>query len=255
MKKLRDWIASHIVITLIICSIIFAIVVHVLFSTPAPNEWWFHKWEAGDILTYVSTVALGLLAVWQNQRFKDENDKTQERLEKISIEANELNLISKIVESESQYIATLDDTFSQFFEICGVENLSVLMSGTYDKDKVMDGLKRMSQLPSKLKRVTMSGYSIKGYNIVPLLNKFAKIYKAASKMLIDYDRTKIKSKESLNTLMTLCSDAEEEKDRYICLRRNILQTVLFEGLSINEIRALYVKPEEIKDGKNENGVN
>ena len=37
-----------------------------------------------EILTFVSTVALGLLAVWQNKRFKEENDESQLRMEKLT---------------------------------------------------------------------------------------------------------------------------------------------------------------------------
>ena len=48
-----------------------------------------HKWEAGDILTYVSTIALGLLALWQNRQIKEANDKAQERMDQQNTEAQE----------------------------------------------------------------------------------------------------------------------------------------------------------------------
>ena len=69
----------------VVISILFAIIVQWLFSKPASSEIFHAKWGAGDILTYASTVALGLLAVWQNQKFKEENDKAQERLEELLI--------------------------------------------------------------------------------------------------------------------------------------------------------------------------
>lgn len=72
------------------------------FSIKAPVSWLEAKWSAGDILTYASGVSLGLLAMWQNQRFKEENDKSQERLEKLTIQANELNIIDKIIENETR---------------------------------------------------------------------------------------------------------------------------------------------------------
>lgn len=52
-------------------------------------------WGAGDILTYASTISLGLLAMWQNKKQQEENDITQERMERIIIHANELSIISK----------------------------------------------------------------------------------------------------------------------------------------------------------------
>ncbi len=255
MKKLWDWLTNHIVITLIICSVVFALIVHCLYSMPAPSEWWKHKWGAGDILTYVSTVTLGLLAVWQNQRFKEENDKAQERLEKISLKANELNLISKIVENESQYIAMLDDTFNELFDLCGVDNLSILMSGPFDGNKLMDNMKKIVRFSSKFKQAMMSGYRLQGYDVIPLYSKCAKVFGTASSILVEYGETRSKNRDKLNEMVALCSEAENEKDVYICLRRNVLQTILYEGLSISEIRNLYTKPEEIEYGKNENGVN
>ena len=53
-------------------------------------------------MTYASTIILGLLALWQNQRFKEENDKSQERLEKISNRTNELQIISQLIEHENE---------------------------------------------------------------------------------------------------------------------------------------------------------
>ena len=86
----------------VIISVIFAVLIHILFSIKAPVCWLEAKWSAGDILTYASGVSLGLLAMWQNQRFKEENDKSQERLEKLTIQANELNIIDKIIENETR---------------------------------------------------------------------------------------------------------------------------------------------------------
>ena len=78
MKKVLCWFEKHLILTWPIASVIYAIVIHILFSISISNTWFQAKWSAGEILTYVSTVALGLLAVWQNKKFKEENDKAQE---------------------------------------------------------------------------------------------------------------------------------------------------------------------------------
>ena len=67
MKKVLKWLTDHLILTWIIFSVIFAFIVHMLFSIIAPNQWMVAKWGAGDILTYASTIALGLLAGWQNK--------------------------------------------------------------------------------------------------------------------------------------------------------------------------------------------
>lgn len=46
-----------------IASIVFAFVLHCLFSIGAEEPFWQAKWSAGDILTYASSVILGLLAL------------------------------------------------------------------------------------------------------------------------------------------------------------------------------------------------
>lgn len=69
---MKKWIKDHLILILIISSILFAFIIHCLFSESAPNEWFVAKWGAGDVLTYVSTIALGLLTVWQNKKLKKE---------------------------------------------------------------------------------------------------------------------------------------------------------------------------------------
>lgn len=46
----------------------FAVVIHVLFCLETSNKYLVARWSAGNILAYASTVALGLLAMWQNKK-------------------------------------------------------------------------------------------------------------------------------------------------------------------------------------------
>lgn len=98
-------------------SIVFAAVLQFLFSLEAPIPFLQAKWSAGDILTYSSTILLGLLALWQNQRFKNENDATQEKLEALSTRANELQITSKLIEHEAERINLLRTQFQTFFDV------------------------------------------------------------------------------------------------------------------------------------------
>lgn len=86
-SKIQKWIYEHRQILFwAMVSIIFAVVIQLAFSIPAPNTWLEAKWGAGDILTYASTVSLGLLAVWQNQKHEKENEKLQNRM--LQVEEN-----------------------------------------------------------------------------------------------------------------------------------------------------------------------
>lgn len=96
MKKIYEWISKHKVWTIIICIAIFAlplIVVHALYKCHLGIDWLISDWESGDVLSYIAgfetlfgTALLGALTLWQNERFKEENDNSQDRLQKISEE-------------------------------------------------------------------------------------------------------------------------------------------------------------------------
>lgn len=107
-SKENKWIVRWVLL-----SILFALVIHFLFVPIGPS-WLQARWGAGDILTYVGTVSLSLLAVWQNKRFKEENDKAQERLERISQQANELSTINKILEHEEHRIEKVTESLGRF---------------------------------------------------------------------------------------------------------------------------------------------
>lgn len=106
-----------------IASIVFAFVLHCLFSIDAKEPFWQAKWGAGDILTYTSSIILGLLALWQNQRFKTENDEAQTRLEKLSVRANELQITSKMIEHENERISMLREAFQNFYDACSCSSI------------------------------------------------------------------------------------------------------------------------------------
>lgn len=66
---MRQWLNKNKwLIIWALLSVIAALVVHLLFQKPAPNVFLQAKWSPGDILTYFSTISLGLLAMWQNQK-------------------------------------------------------------------------------------------------------------------------------------------------------------------------------------------
>ena len=101
-----------------VCSIIYAIIIHFLFHWENGPKWLIAKWGAGDILTYASTVALGLLALWQNKRFKEENDISQARLEKLTEQANSLAIINKIIDMETNKLKHLKNAIEDFSKAC-----------------------------------------------------------------------------------------------------------------------------------------
>lgn len=106
-----------------IASIGVAVVLQVLFYIDAPIPLLEAKWNAGEILTYISTIMLGLLALWQNQKYKEESDKAQNKMEKLSNRANELQITVKLIEHETERINLLRNLFNEFVSACSCNHL------------------------------------------------------------------------------------------------------------------------------------
>ena len=147
-------------------SIIFAVILHCLFSIEAPISFLQAKWNAGDILTYSSTILLGLLALWQNQRFKNENDATQKKLEALSTRANELQITSKLIEHESARINLLRTQFQAFFDACACNYLVADYKDTAKGEKTYAyySTLRSSQIRTSYQVLWQQLNMDKGYN-------------------------------------------------------------------------------------------
>lgn len=78
-----DWIKSHKILFVLSCigviTMLFGIpfVINLLFKTPAVNELFQAEWDAGDalgyygaVLSFIGTVVLGALALYQNHIIK-----------------------------------------------------------------------------------------------------------------------------------------------------------------------------------------
>lgn len=190
------WFKTPLARNAIIISGLFALIIHVLYSIPAPFEFLVHKWEAGDILTYVSTIALSLLAVWQNQKFKEENDKVQEtmerqnkeaqeRLERISIEANELSVISRIIDQEEKYLTRLEEAAIAFLNASSGGTMLAAINKAVDCDdplKASGANTKMRHAYDRLMATYLSGMGTDGTELLKLINAFALLYEKSSEI-------------------------------------------------------------------------
>lgn len=95
-----EWIFTHKAKTAIIAILLFVVplfVVHVLFKWNSGIKWIQAEWGAGDIISYIAgfeafigTTFLSFLALWQNQKHKQENDAKDKKL--IEIENEKIRL-------------------------------------------------------------------------------------------------------------------------------------------------------------------
>lgn len=99
MRKILEWIKKHKLLTFGLCVLTFSlplIVVHMLFKTPAINNWFTATWSAGELLAYIAgfeaflgTVVLGAITVYQSDKANEANERLNKEnnyLQKISIQ-------------------------------------------------------------------------------------------------------------------------------------------------------------------------
>ena len=248
--KFNDWIYKHWIGCWIILSVFFAIVIHVLFCLETSNKYLVARWGAGDILAYASTVALGLLAMWQNKKQQEENDKAQNRLESISIRTNELNMINKIVKFETNRIQSLKAAMDEFTNACdpqavglaiakeGINNIPSL-TGIVELEKVVDNSF------FNVGRYMRQDAELQHNDGNPLNRAYANLYSCAKKIISDLRDNKVDINNQRNikamfgTLANLRDEFLGEREKYLEEQEKKLKRVLFEDLSLREIQAMY----------------
>ena len=245
-KIIRKWFADHFIFVWVVSSALFAFIIHCLFSTPAPNEWIAAKWGAGEILTFVSTVALGLLAVWQNKRFKEENDESQLRMEKLTKDANEISIVQKIVEHESNKLHRLRTKIQIFIDACNtqeaVDDVSDVAKQPPDFMKIYIKIK----MDSRDKQIRLTAIDLvselKTYpnndltrELISLISDYcnsstevAKCIRACSDATQAYTIKAAKEKEFI-----------QKSSDFIAEREVLLDKTIYGNLSLDEIRGLY----------------
>lgn len=149
----------HIFIVTCIAIVIFAlplIIVHILFKTNCNYPWLTAEWSAGEVLTYIAgfesflgTVALGTLALWQNENIQQQHIESKQpilSMRLITLSGSLYLLIENTGETEAKDICVTlkgisnngsstelspDDLFKIHFELYPKETVQgrVAMSG------------------------------------------------------------------------------------------------------------------------------
>ena len=235
-------------------SILFAIIVQCLFSKSASSEIFHAKWGAGDILTYASTVALGLLAVWQNQKFKEENDKAQERLEELTKQANELSIIGRIIDNKSQKLDNLRHAFSDFEAACNVGTItSLCISSTKiasAHSKLSEHAQKLPRLCNTLETEIAGNWGVKYKDIsskIFKLNSLAlKIVDQCSGIVSAKEKKKTYDDVKITALLKEYAEAYDEfseaRDSYIMETEFLLNAISYKNITLEEIREYIKEP-------------
>lgn len=145
-------------------------------------------------MTYASTISLGLLAMWQNKKQQEENDITQERMERIIIHANELSIISKMIEHEERRVNELDKLLNRFMQNCDPQAVAIAYSSD-DKIVCMTQVTELERTIDKdffaISRLLAEDKVLKLDPDNALKVAFAKLYQTVKKDIGDIRQEKI----------------------------------------------------------------
>lgn len=246
--KIKLFLQKHWILCWSILSILFAIIIHFLFCLTSQNKYLTAKWGAGDILTYTSTVALGLLAMWQNKKQQEENDIAQSRLENISIRSNELNIINKIIEHETNRIHLLQKAMDNFTNVCDPQAIGLAAA----KDGVAN-MPSVTGLTELEKRIDAAFFEVSRLlredheSRQSFDQSYAKLYKHAKEYVINlrdgnFNFHNQKAMADATSILAKHRDIFlQEREQYLIKQEKNLCRILFEDLSLEEIRAIYSK--------------
>ena len=246
--KIRSIFTKHWIGIWIALSVVYALIIQFIFSFTTSNRFIQAHWGAGDILTYASTVSLGLLALWQNKKIQEENDVAQEKLENIIERSNELNIISKIIEHEERRICDLQTEMDSFAQNCDPQAIALALK-LNDKVTYLSNITELERCIDagffNISRLLAEDRSIKQNDKHPLKTAYANLYILVKQVIKDIQTDKINIFETQTTtaVAEVLSKVRDEflkgKEEYITEQRMLLHKLLFENLSLEEVRDLY----------------
>ena len=224
--------------------LILACTIYILAS----NQFFVAHWGAGDILTYASTISLGLLAMWQNKKQQEENDITQERMERIIIHANELSIISKMIEHEERRVNELDKLLNRFMQNCDPQAVAIAYSAD-DKIVCMTQVTELERTIDKdffaISRLLAEDKVLKLDPDNALKVAFAKLYQTVKKDIGDIRQEKIDMCD-IHAVGKMAGKLSAERDTFMKEKEEYLESIqsklrklLFEEIALEDARKMY----------------
>ena len=229
----------------IICAVYLLFSINI-FDNP---DFWY------GYMAYFGTVVLAAVALWQNIVFKDENDTAQKKLENINKHANEINIINKIIEFENARIQNLYKFLDEFEKACHHNNIAIALHGCINqKIAITQATERCDFLflsVSRELRVDRRKCEIKD----ELFELCSNLYDAAVNLLKAYDTESHTVQTRKEELAEIWKAYFITKEKYINSVLSDFQRLLYENLSLEEIRKIYYqKSEDINHGQTQDAL-
>lgn len=232
MKKSHIVLITITMLFLPIIAISFVWLIFNYFIFDNPDFWYGY-------MAYFGTIVLAAVALWQNHIFKVENDRSQNRLEEISKQANEINIISKISEFENDRIHRLFKLLDEFEKVCHHNNISIgLFESINDRVAILQMTEKCDfyylSVVREL-RIDMRDCTIKN----ELIDLCFELYTTAVNLLTEYDTKKSIDDSSIKNLSKVWNEYFVTKEKYLKATQIDFQKLLYGNLSLKEIRNIY----------------
>lgn len=154
--QIKFWKNNSIFVIFIL--VIIPLIINCTYLIGTPNGITNTKFEASDMLSFygsflafLGTVALGILALWQNNKFKDENDKSQAKFEKINQKLLEIDITKERNKIFEMYFCYMEENQ----KIYDPDYVLQKVCQEYNMEEIFFRLKQAQLNAQKIKRRLM----------------------------------------------------------------------------------------------------
>ena len=248
----RHWERNKWIYLLAGISILFAIIVQCLFSKSASSEIFHAKWGAGDILTYASTVALGLLAVWQNQKIKEESDRNQLYQNLLAAKNSDDAIVTRIIDDKTQRVQRIRSEFIEFEHLCNMGTIASICTCTDSKGIMITRLCEHQLKLISLQELLIADLSgnvgVDGSKVIPLIKKLTRL---ANEQITEYTGGIDAQENHSDIYQKVYVQYIDERTHYLLFCEGLIGSILYDGLSLTDLREIAKKSiQEIVEDKN-----
>ena len=148
---MMEWMKKHIkliIVLLVLSIVIFPCIIHILFKIKAGNDFFVAEWTAGELLGYygsvlsfLGTVVLGALALYQNHIIKEETDKKTAIIEQREHENNMPRFVVALASRNGQNsnlkfsISNITNNAASEIEVYNIRIIDVDDNKIWESDK------------------------------------------------------------------------------------------------------------------------
>ena len=236
------------------------------------------EWSAGEallyfgsILSFAGSIILGALDLWQNKIVQEKNDINQQKLEELSQQSNNQNIINAIIEYETQRAKEYGNIMKGFREIINPDEIIKYINEVYYKHLSENINNNKNNLFSSLVEAEFYAYSrmqdinrvsqqiklqyeldiFTSEKIIKILKKdIDDIVKNSENLLSNYknifNSMSMEFQKNLKSYKSFYKNFCLNSDSYQIKKMEILREIIFGEYSLETLTHMYKKTQEEK---------